>query len=111
MARYLSEGDARADGYEIVHQPDQHRFALLNGDQELGVAHYTLLGSAEDGTAGIDFDHTVVDPSLRGTGLSGVLAHRALTDEIVTGRNVVASCWFIEGYLAKHPELLRENGE
>ena len=102
MARYLSESDARADAYEIVHQPDQHRFALVNGDRELGVAHYTLLDDT-----GIDFDHTVVDPSLRGTGLSGVLAQRALTDEIVRGRKVLASCWFIEGYLAKHPELLQ----
>ena len=102
MARYFSESDARADGFAIEHREDQHEFVLLRDGEVVGVAHYSLRG--EDRGI-IDFDHTEVDPSLRGTGLSGVLAQRALTDEIVRDRKIHASCWFIEGYLAKHPEL------
>ncbi len=101
MARYLDEESAAADGFTIEHEPERSRFVLKQGGREFGEAHYTLIG---DG--GIDFDHTVVDPELRGTGLSGLLAHRAVTDEVVRGRQMRASCWFIEGYLAKHPELL-----
>lgn len=103
MARYLTEDAAREDGFTIVHDAEQHQFAIVSDDQVRGVAHYTLLGEG-----GIDFDHTVVDPELRGSGLSGLLAHRALTDDIVRGRRIQASCWFIEGYLAKHPELAGE---
>lgn len=105
MARYFSEADAEADGYTIVHAPDQHGFVILYEGRVLGEAHYTLLGDAA-----IDFDHTEVDPSLRGSGLSAVLAHRALTDEIVRGRRIRTSCWFMDGYLSKHPELA-ETGE
>ncbi|MGJ0203933.1 N-acetyltransferase [Leucobacter sp. gxy201] len=114
MARYQDEAAAAADGFTIVHQADRHRYALLQqpggeagpGAPEprmIGEAHYTLIGDDA-----IDFDHTVVDPSLRGTGLSGVLARRALTGSAADGRRILASCWFIEGYLAKHPELRRD---
>lgn len=103
MARYLDEEQAKTDGFAIVHEADKHRFALVKDDAVLGEAHYTL---REGSSPSIDFDHTVVDPSLRGTGLSGLLAERALTDNIVKGRQVKASCWFIEGYIAKHPQLL-----
>lgn len=105
MARYLTEADAKADGFSIVHIPEQSEFAILRDGTTLGVAHYRLMGDGTDAAA-IDFDHTEVDPSLRGTGLSGVLAQRALTDGIVRDRQVRTSCWFMEGYLAKHPELL-----
>ena len=101
MTRYLSADAAARDGYAIEHRPAEHRFVLARGDEVVGEAHYTLLGDDA-----IDFDHTVVTRELRGTGISALLAHRAVTDEIVRGRRVHASCWFIEGYLAKHPELL-----
>ena len=100
MARYLSEADARADGFTIVHAVDRQEFVIQHDDRVLGEAHYTLLGET-----GIDFDHTEVDPSLRGSGISGLLAQRALTDGIVHGRSIRTSCWFMEGYLARHPEL------
>lgn len=104
MARYLDEAQARADGFTIEHEPERHRFALVRSSEGsaevLGEAHYTLLGDD-----GIDFDHTLVAPSLRGTGLSALLAEHALTDEIVRGRRIRASCPFISGYLAKHPSL------
>lgn len=101
MVRYLTDDDAAGDGFQIVHEPQLQRFALIKNAQVIGEAHYSLLGET-----GINFDHTVVAPSYRGTGLSRLLAHRAVTDEIVRGRKIAASCWFIEGFLAKHPELL-----
>lgn len=105
MARYLDEASAAADGILITHEPERHRFALTRDGALIGEAHYTLLGDDA-----IDFDHTVVDPSMRGTGLAGVLAHRAVTDPVVEGRRVAASCWFIAGYLRKHPELAGSDG-
>lgn len=121
MARYLDETQAAADGYRIVHEPDRHRFAIyLDGAAEgaststasgagedadppgrlMGEAHYSLLGDEA-----IDFDHTIVSPELRGTGIASLLAQRALTSDVAGGRRLLASCWFIRGYLEKHPEL------
>lgn len=105
MARYLDEDQAAADGLRIVHEPEQHRYAVYqrvsDEDRLVGEAHYSLLGEKV-----INFDHTVVVPALRGTGLSGLLAHRALTGDAIGDRRVHASCWFIERYLARHPELI-----
>ena len=109
MARYLTEEAAAAADIHIEHEPDKNRFAVYEGEGEdrtaRGEAHYSFIGET-----GINFDHTFVDPALRGTGVSGILAHRALTSEVVAGRKIQASCWFIAGYLRKHPELVTDDG-
>ncbi|GAA1327813.1 GNAT family N-acetyltransferase [Leucobacter albus] len=106
MARYLSVEDAAAAGITFLHEPEAQRFAVYHADgagkRLAGEAHYSF---PRDGV--IDFDHTLVDPAYRGTGLSGLLAHEAVTSELAQTNAVVASCWFIEGYLAKHPGLVR----
>lgn len=103
MARYIDQNAAREAGYEIVHQADQHRFAIVKDDEVLGTARYSFFGDN-----GIDFDSTHVDESLRGTGLSGVLVRAALGDDIVRDKTVRASCWFVDGYAKKHPDALAE---
>ena len=110
MARYTNDAEAAADGIRILHEPERHRFTLLRGEDRVGEAHYTLRGDADsdlkgDDRGSIDFDHTFVETELRGTGVSGLLAQHALTDPITRGRRIEASCWFIAGYLRKHPEL------
>ncbi|MFD5599758.1 GNAT family N-acetyltransferase [Leucobacter sp. NPDC058333] len=105
MARYLNEADAAAAGFTITHEPDRSRYVITasgpDGGRVVGEAHYALRGNDV-----IDFDHTVVAPELRGNGLSGLLARRAVTGEAVGERRIEASCWFIDGYLQRHPELL-----
>lgn len=105
MARYLDEQQAAADGFRIVHEPGEQRYAIYQSDGEsegrlVGEAHYSFVGEHT-----IDFDHTVVLPELRGTGLAGLLAHHALTGDAIGHRTLHASCWFIDGYLTRHPEL------
>lgn len=130
MARYLDEAAATADGIHIVYEPEAHRFALYQdaagessagnstagesstADTAAGSTARELIGEAHYSfpVAGtVDFDHTVVDPKFRGTGLSGLLAHHAVTSEVAQTHHVQASCWFIHGYLAKHPELLAKD--
>lgn len=103
MARFTNETAAREAGYLVEHEPERQRFVITTAGAVVGEAHYTLL---PDGV--IDFDHTVVIPSLRGTGLSGLLVRHALADDIVTGRKIRASCWFVAGLLEKHPELAKQ---
>lgn len=103
MARYLNDQDAQADGYKVEHREAESRFVVRREEEVVGYAHYTIL---PNGT--INFDGTVIDESLRGTGLAKMLMERALSDEIVKDRQVAASCWFVAGYLDKHPEVLAE---
>jgi len=107
MTEYTDLAAAEAAGFRIIHEAERQRFALVRDDDAgrnrvIGEAHYTLLGES-----GIDFDHTVVEREFRGTGLSALLAERALTDVLVQGRTIRASCWYIEQYLERHPHLER----
>ncbi|MBT1035317.1 N-acetyltransferase [Canibacter sp. lx-45] len=95
MVKFSSLADANKHGYTITHEPAQSRFALYDqAENLLGEAHYTLLGETE-----IDFDHTVISPNLRGTGLSAILAEVAITSDLAKTHKIAASCWFIAKYL------------
>ncbi|MBO1900859.1 N-acetyltransferase [Leucobacter weissii] len=101
MTGYADEKAARDDGLVISHEPERHRFVILREGALLGTAHYALHGEAGAEGAAIDFDGTEVDPALRGSGISRLLAQRALTDEIVEGRRILASCWFMAAELRR----------
>lgn len=112
MATYVDEESAAAAGFHIVHEAAAHRFALYQDPSHesggesptlIGEAHYTPLGADA-----VDFDHTVVSPAFRGTGLSALLAHHAITSDVARGRRIHASCWYIEKYLTEHPELVHD---
>lgn len=103
MARYVDTASAAADGFSIEHREDEHRFVIVNDGDVIGYAHYRLIG--EDG---IDFDSTVVREEFRGTGLSRLLVRHAVGDDLVRGRDVHASCWFVAGFLRRHPGALAE---
>ncbi|WP_217134524.1 GNAT family N-acetyltransferase [Leucobacter chinensis] len=104
MTRFVSEEAALEAGFRIVHEAANERFVLLDEtDTVRGIAHYRRF--APDG---VNFDHTVVDESLRGTGLSGVLARHALGHELVRGRPVKASCWFMAGLIRRDPGVLAD---
>lgn len=104
MATYESEEQLAADGIRIVPEPERHRYAVYRaqdgGERQIGEAGYTLLGSDA-----VDFNHTLVIPEFRGTGVAELLAQRALTGDIASGRTIHASCSYIRLYLRRHPEL------
>lgn len=106
MTRYESAEQAETDGIRIVFEPEASRFSVFRGEgddlRRLGEAHYTLVGEAGSAGATIDFDHTIVGPELRGTGVAGFLAERAFSSDIIEGRAIRTSCSFMHGYRAKH---------
>lgn len=106
MARYLSIEDAQQAGFEIQHDAPHSQFTITKDGHEVGTAKYRLIGEQ-----GIDFWSTVVDPSLRGTGLAGLLVNRAVSDDLVKERTVHASCWFVAGFLERKPEALAEGAQ
>jgi predicted GNAT family acetyltransferase len=114
MAFYTDQEQAQADGFTIEHQADQQQFVVARratsgaegGEIDIvGHAHYSLRG--EDV---IDFDSTFVSPKFRGSGLAALLAQHALTHEIIGERRVQASCWYIDEYLTRNPQVIRAGG-
>jgi predicted GNAT family acetyltransferase len=84
---------------EVVHMPASARYELRDGDAVVGVADYVARGDV------LDVHHTEILPALRGQGLGEVLVAGMLHDVRASGRRVVPTCWFVDGYLRDHPEI------
>ena len=82
----------------ITHDEAGHRFVAALGG---GTAELTYV-ERDAGT--VVFDHTFVPPGLRGGGVAGALAQRALEWARDTGRRVIPVCAYMAGYMQRHPE-------
>jgi predicted GNAT family acetyltransferase len=81
----------------VEHNEDAHKYsARIQGDE----AVVTYL---EEGEA-VVFTHTLVPESLRGKGVGEELVRQAVADVRRQGREVLASCPFVQHYLEKHPQ-------
>ena len=82
----------------VVQQPEQARYALLDGGERIGLAAYV----EHDGRR--VFYHTVVDEAYGGQGLASRLVKEALADSFAAGVSVVPVCPYVRSWLRKHPE-------
>lgn len=103
MSRFETEQAADEAGFTLTHRLTEQRFVIEQNDSVVGYARYTLFDDSQ-----IDFDSTVVDPSLRGTGLSRLLVAKALKDDVVRNREVRASCWYVAEHIDRYPDSLAE---
>jgi len=82
--------------YDVQHELENQRFVIYTevGESELT---YRLIGESQ-----IDFNHTFVHPSKRGSkvGVSLVKAGIAWAEE--QGYDIQASCWYVARYLNKN---------
>lgn len=81
----------------VVNNEAASRFEARLGD-EVAFAEYRL----RDGV--IILPHTVVPEAFAGRGVGGQLARTALSYAREQGLEVIPTCPFIAGYVAKHPE-------
>jgi predicted GNAT family acetyltransferase len=81
----------------VSHDLSNQRFEL-HLEQQVAVLQY----QQADGI--ITFTHTGVPTELEGRGLGGKLARAGLEYARTNGLRVVAQCWFVAGYLERHPE-------
>lgn len=82
---------------EVKHVPEQNRFEI-KAQGETAVLDY------EQNGATIVFTHTGVPPALEGQGLGSKLAKAGLDYARANGLKVQSLCWFVSGYLQRHPE-------
>ena len=82
----------------ISHQAGRQRYELALDGKLAAFADYRPRGDS------VDFVHTEVLPQHQGRGLAQQLARFALDDVRQQGRQAVATCSFIAGYVERHPQ-------
>ncbi len=81
----------------IVHNEAEQRFELAEGGRT-AIASYRIEGDR------ISFTHTVVPEEMEGQGVGSRLVRAALDQARERGLKVVPLCYFVKGYIERHPE-------
>ena len=82
----------------VVDNPERSRFEIHVDGQLAGFTEY------REHPGVVDFVHTEIDDAYEGQGLGGQLARGALDQVRTSGRQVIATCPFIKGWIAKHED-------
>ena len=82
---------------QVIHHPEEQRFTL-EVEGHTAVLEYTRRGDT------LVFTHTGVPPAIGGRGIGSQLARAGLEYARQQGCRVRALCWFVNGYLERHPE-------
>lgn len=82
---------------EIVNNETEHRFELV----EEGATAYA---SYEVHEGIVTFTHTIVPEEIEGRGVGSRLVRHALDAAREAGYKVVPQCYFVRGYIDRHPE-------
>lgn len=82
---------------DVNHLISASRFELRQ-DGLVAVLQYTLQGDT------IIFTHTEVPAEMEGRGIGSQLARAGLGYAAEKDLRVVSLCWFVSGYIERHPE-------
>lgn len=83
----------------VTHEPDREQYTLYVDGEEKGRLSYLTTETT------IEIPHTVVDPSLRGSGLGAKLVQESLDDiRETTALRVIPTCTFVAKWMLKNPE-------
>jgi predicted GNAT family acetyltransferase len=83
--------------FEVEHNAGQHHFEI-RAQGGTAVLDYMQNGAT------IIFTHTGVPSALEGQGLGSKLAQAGLEYARTNKLKVRALCWFVDGYIQRHPE-------
>ena len=81
----------------VIDNEAKHRFELAEGGST-AIASYRIEGDT------ISFTHTVVPEEIEGQGVGSRLVRGALDQVREKGLRVVPLCYFVKGYIERHPE-------
>jgi hypothetical protein len=81
----------------IIHNEAEQRYELAEGGHT-AFATYRLEGDR------ISFTHTIVPEEIEGRGVGSRLVRFALDRSRERGLKVVPLCYFVKGYIERHPE-------
>ena len=103
----MDETSADQGAVRLVHYDDRDRFAAYEGGAVVAVLAF------EDEGAVRDLRSTVVAPDRSGRGIGSAIVRFALEDSRARGLSIRPTCWFVRGYVERHPEyadLLETSG-
>lgn len=82
---------------DVQHNEKSHQYsAKVQGDE-------AVVTYMEEGDA-VVFTHTLVPEAMRGQGVGEELVRQAVEEARGRGREVLASCPFVQRFLEQHPE-------
>lgn len=84
----------------VLHQPALQQFSLQVEGHEAAVLRYT---SSPSSPPTLTLYSTVVPASLEGRGVGKLLADAAFGHAVREGGGLRLTCWYLSGYLARHP--------
>jgi predicted GNAT family acetyltransferase len=87
----------KSEKLEIHHNIAANRFEI-HIENDIAVLNYTQRGDI------ITFTHTGVPTELEGRGIGSQLARAGLEYAREKAFKVVPLCWFVAGYIERHPE-------
>jgi len=82
----------------VIHDENSSRYEIVVDGESCGQLEYVLDGDV------ITFTHTHTKPAMRGRGLAAVIVGTALDDARAAGRRVIAECWYVRQFIARHPD-------
>ena len=94
----------------VLHDPALRKFGAMVEGEEARLSYYPA------GEGVLDYASTFVPERLRGRGIASAVVREALEYARERGYRVIPSCWFVKGYIERHPEYagvvtaLREEG-
>lgn len=86
------------DVIDVQHDEDGHRFVIRSSGETVGLLEYRRDGDV------LDLRHTEILPEGQGSGLGAVLVRDALDDIRSEGLRIIATCPYVQKFLAEHPE-------
>ncbi|MFF2088424.1 GNAT family N-acetyltransferase [Nocardia sp. NPDC058176] len=84
----------------LEHNVDDTRFEIYLDDVLAGYADY----AERENPKVRDFHHTMTFPEFRGHGVAAKVVEFALQDSRTNDYRVIPTCWYVEKYIADHPE-------
>ena len=107
----MDETSAGPGAVRLVHDEDRDRYEALDGDELVAVLAYgdedLPPGSGNGGALGVrvrDLRSTVVAPERSGQGIGSAIVRYALDDLRGQGLQTRPTCWFVRGWIGRHPE-------
>lgn len=103
----MDETPAGSGAVRLVHDDDRDRFEALDGGAVVAVLQYGDEDTDPDGDAASpvrDLRSTVVAPDRSGRGIGSALVRFALDDARERDLRIRATCWFVRGWIERHPE-------
>ncbi|MBB5831790.1 GNAT family N-acetyltransferase [Brachybacterium aquaticum] len=94
----MDETSAGPDAVRLVHDDDRDRYAAYEDETVVAVLAHEDEGDVRD------LRSTVVAPDRSGRGIGSAIVRFALEDIRAKGMRVRPTCWFVRGFIERHPE-------